>query len=122
MQEQKFETVGNTVLIHHVYCRYDIKNGWLWQRMHTLSCAVYGRANPSVSSYMPLGLGLTMKWPITFGTVCHCCLLLDSLCILYILVHTIKKNRYIAHVVQIDTLRIQNKLKINIFLFMQKRE
>jgi hypothetical protein len=58
MKEKKLKTIGNTVLIHHVFRRYNIQNGWLWQEMHTLSCAVYGTANPLVSSYMPLGLGL----------------------------------------------------------------
>jgi hypothetical protein len=27
----------------------------------TLSCAVYGKANPFVSSYMPVGLGLKLR-------------------------------------------------------------
>jgi hypothetical protein len=58
MKEQKLKTIGNTVLIHHVYCRDNTQNRWLWQKVHTLSCALCGKANPFVSSYMPLGSGL----------------------------------------------------------------
>jgi hypothetical protein len=54
-------SIGNTVLLHHVYRWYDTLNGWLCQKVHTLSCPVYGKANPFVSSYMPLGLGLTVR-------------------------------------------------------------
>jgi hypothetical protein len=61
MKEKTLKTIGNTVSLHHVYCQYYIQNGWLWQRMDTLSCAVYGTANPLVSSYMPLGLGLRLE-------------------------------------------------------------
>jgi hypothetical protein len=65
MRKITYMTVGNNVLIHHVYCRQDIQNGWLWQKVCTLSCALYGKANPFVSSYMPLGLGLRGIFRVT---------------------------------------------------------